>query len=83
MGTSPDRLCTENLTSENYDENLFSEDYARTTSCKNHNKNLSSKDSKRNLLGENYTNSDKKTAEKVQLNMTAIPGVQLDELDKP
>ena len=73
VGVSPDRLGT---------ENLVSEDYTWTTSSENHNENPSNKDCNRNLLGENYTNVDKKTEEKVQLIMTAIPGVQLDELDK-
>ena len=83
MGIYPDRIYTENLTSEFYNENLFLEDYARTISSENHNENPSSRTSDKIILFENYTNVDKKTGEKVQLTMTATPGVQLDELAKP
>ena len=83
MGIYPDRIYTENLTNKIYNENLFLEDYARTISSENHNENPSSRTSDKIILFENYTNVDKKTGEKVQLTMTATPGVQLDELAKP
>ena len=74
MGTSPNRLCT---------ENLYSEDYTRTTSSENHNKNPPSKNGDKIILCENYTDVEKKTGEKVKLTMAATPGIQLDELAKP
>jgi hypothetical protein len=44
-------------------ETSLSEDYARTLSSENYNKKPFSKERDRNLLGENYTNVDKKTEE--------------------
>ena len=61
----------------------LSEDYARTLSSENYDKNPFSKESDRNLLCENYTNGDKKTEEEVQFTMTAIPGDQIYELERP
>ena len=72
--TSPARTVT---------KTSLSEDYARTLSSENYDKNPFSKESDRNLLCENYTNGDKKTEEEVQFTMTAIPGDQIYELERP
>jgi hypothetical protein len=82
MGISPNRVFTENLISEIYDD-LHSEEYNMTIASENHNKEPSSKTVDKIILCENYTDVDKETKGKRQLIMAATLGVQFDERAKP